>query len=597
MMIKSLHAKLESLSLNIIDFDTSFFMFNEQGEAEPMFAHLHTLALIRASPSLHVIASRHLPLDFSKLPPSLTVLNLNDKDVIRVSPTETPINTLPRLLKRLGATVSTNFTSAVTEPSDMDAILADWSKAPEDLEYIRNLQWTKDLPQHTWMPRNLRFGRFDHFCFPWTLQHALASVSPHLAELSLLPIDYDSFTSNSTSWAAMLPKNLQKLSIEAPTYAPIEQNALLPQAPITRTPLLISAGELAQMPKTIKNLFFEHASFDWGTFPSSGTDSNKMDVSEAENALQGIWPSQLERLAFILGASRPGLLSLLPRSLRSIDITYAPETTTIETSKFYAGELENFSKLQTLSIVSAVQTSLIEFEGLLPQSLTSLTLKTWMTSSGGLSKYSLEKLPDSITYLDVHISGTDCANPNSAKPLYKIPAKLDVLKVNIWYCGWFSVLPPALRHLSVADLNSVTIENGSEIDLFSTLPTSLTYLKLTGHIRGLKSPSTLTFSSYSFSTLPNLVDVHCAFSNGQFPSSVIRSLPKSLKSLSLRLEKLQADDAPFLPSCLQSLTLGAFVPWNLEYIRKHWPPMAYMSIPKREMETIEFVKGRVSELS
>lgn len=586
-MIKSLHKNLETLSLTVADFSTSFFLYNAVEERENMFQSLHTLTIIRR-------ARNPAPLNFTFLPPSLTELNLDDDD-IRVSKVLCPVlSTLPRRLKRLGADLTVYFETTnrrnnetSESPSTFDVIRNDWSEAPEDLEYIRTLRWKPDSPETAWMPRTLTSGHFDHFRYPWTYQHAVNNTPPGLTEISLLPIDYSSFTANHTTWVAMLPKTLRTLSVWAPTYAPPTPGVFIMAPPLTTSPLIITAIELSCMPRTITNLLVEHAIFDWDTFP---------DVNANSMQLGRLWPPKLEALSFLLEDSRPGLLSLLPRSLHRMRIIYSPTSLGDHSSKIHVGETENISTLQNLTIISTAHTSLIEFEGSLPRSLTSLSLVSWDSASNGLSRSSFENLPDSITYLELHLACDDDANAHQADSPWKLPAKLDVLKVSTWHCAWFSFLPPNLRHLSISKLTGVDTTNSSENDLFSTLPKHLTDLKLTGTIVGQEKGKLLSFSPLSFSTLRHLIEVHCAFSNGHFPSAIIRNLPASLRVLSLRLETLKAEDAPFLSPWIKSLALGAFVPWKEDFIRKYWPPMSFTSLPTSHKETIEFVKSRISEL-
>ena len=229
------------------------------------------------------------------------------------------------------------------------------------------------------------------------------------------------------------------------------------------------------------------------------------------------------------------------------------------------------------------------------------TLKRLNCEGINFSRASFELLPDSITWLqttkpcasDVNVDDSedssidigcdDSSEDDRDTELLRLPARLETLIFDegIWDMADFGALPRSLTSLTLQKIRNFRLPSS---DIFEALPTCMRWLKIS-NIPNTRTPH--QFPDSCFSTLQELEMLWFAVDDAVFNEDVLKTLSRRLTELRLRLGRLTAKGASFLPPRLLEVDFGYNIKWSPEIIA-HWP-MAFSKsnrLPEKESQEV-----------
>lgn len=508
-----------------------------------------------------------LPSDYLGLPSTLTRLTVTRLESSVKSPLL--MSFLPRALKTLEASVTVRFPSISTPQHAI--MLDDWSKSPPELEEVTEIAFF-NITTVEWMPRSLITVSCKEFgSHPWDAAMA-RSVPPKLESLTLSIPDYESLDAANTTWYNALPSCLTHLEL------------VLDARDIQC--LYIHASIIESLPRTLTSIKSDSLIFDWQSL-------REMVLLEGDEALEMKWPKNLWSLDYWLDQLLMGDLALLPDSLRHLNI----HKIRISSDKF-GGKPMCFNakelpfSLQTLYFRANPEVPITfgECEAReMPQSLRSLVIESEFPGTG-LKVESLEKLPNSLTSLNVRLVRQEVDEWLGERTI-KLPTRLEELSISDWHARDFSSFPPTLRLLTITTLHGASDDTsaGTPSNIFQNLPPSIQMIT----VSTLTPISKPEFSPFSFSSLPALASIFL-LGIGTFPASLLQHLPPKLTRICVTLQSFNASiDAPFLPPLLQGAQFGPELDWKDPILAQHWPVRAIFSIPPNMTVTSEIIKRRL----
>lgn len=411
----------------------------------------------------------------------------------------------------------------IPEPSNINA----WSSLPPGVHTIGILDLGAFITDYSAFPANLRECR--DFSLENATAQTLETVPPHLSTLGLWY--HSGCTIPCSSWAA-IPRTLTSLSVSFDTLETLGSEVV---AALPRTLIFLNAS----------------AGFDWA------------DIEAGLSRNANLWPSTLKSMKTI---GEAGAFHLFPPSLVELKL-----------STYNRGPVGDFSPLPSglLKLVLSASSSLDEDqEFTFPARLTKLKVR----ANAPLSKASISRLPSNLTYLSLSLqeSVKDMLELGDPTMALLLPPGLTTLLIDGWAWSWLPALPRSLTRLSISEMTSYKDEMlAQELDLFSTLPTSLTDLSMSS------SEELPTLSPRSFSSLTNLRNLSVR-GLGYIDSAVLGVLSKRLVSLKMTLETLPASSCAFLPNMpnLEVLELGPRVDYHTLHAVMNWPDGAEHPNPK-----------------
>lgn len=571
--LNSLSKSLESLVIR--SEDSEAFLFDKDNDRY-QYSHLlnfHTEML----PNLYSLSLGSLDSElpalqvpsFPSLPPTLTYFNISA--IYDGHGWSRFLAALPRALRVLDAKLTVKI----------DAII-DPSAAPPNLERIASIELIgvngKDGSPDTleWLPRSLTHARLTFLLKSlWTLEHA-RSLPPLFESLTLAKVDLASF-SRVPYWVALLPKSLTRLEFDAREFSDDHVDPLL------------TAADIDLLPRTIKTLkSFSSELFDWNSL---------------RTASQLNWPPHLTKLGFRPGSSSkllPGDIGLLPRTVLHLEIIELSidNATLVDGFAYLDGKLLP-PRLQTLTAVGLMADVCLKAstdpEFKLPSTLTDLSFlchadTTWLgwEDRNRAAARNWTCLPDSLTQLRWR-TALDPTADFSALALAKCLIKL---KVGEWQDTNLKDLPRTLQRLHI-DAFTRTLSKPDSWSLLEHLPSALTSIKIFRYITSKdKINEDFPYSPTSFSHLSQLktlsINLLCCFT-----SEVLVHLPRSLRSLDIRLNAITEKDLPNIPPKLRVMNLGHSLDPKLPSLCQYWPLRAIKSIPWGKWELHSNTANRI----
>lgn len=484
------------------------------------FPRLHTLelnnnSLLRAS---SMFDAKQV-LDFAALPPTLTCLRTSQIELDRRQ--SRLFSLLPRGLLRLESRLS-----AATAPSDCAAV-------PPNLNFIEDYipPWGEGF---AWMPTTLtgNFGRLS-----WSLKLA-RTLPPSLSSLKIDWIEHDTFVEADSHWTAYWPPKLESLTLQ-----------LLSENDATND----LAAQLVSFPQSLTRLSWGPSPGSWASFVETASD-------------QLSWPPLLHTLWIKDCIIQPEDIHLLPKTLKSLSFALqtgmVSEPITLDASLLPPA-------LTYLTVDCMVARANLIIKDYLPSTLTQLSIDFGTLGSHGLVESSLQGLHRLDSLTDLKVSSADY----SQDFMPTLPAKLTSLWISTWKSSWLQVLPRSLYILEIPCLLCDDLDVHHELDFFHGLSPRLTSLV----IHKVENPVSTVYIKplliKDFPTLPNLTTLKIPGERFTFTSSVIRTLPKGLRIMTFPFERIDEEDAPFIPTGLRYIHLGTVIsqtPLPL-YLADHWP--------------------------
>ena len=406
--------------------------------------------------------------------------------------------------------------------------MKDWAAAPPSLELIDRIvtpyYYNREAFDCSWMPR--------------TLTH-----------INYLGKDRKVFSMTPSSYST-LPSGLRKINLDISNVwvsSDVEYTEVLPRHLTDLTVdywgMLITVNDLRLLPSTLRSLRISIFTMYW------------YDIkSEVLASSSPIWPSSLNLLE--LGAFPPSYVSILPKSLSSLKLTFDQSQAFERDPKdgeMFILQSSDFPPALThldLTFQFSKTDRRIRFDGLLPTGLTSLSLNSHKDGHVELHSQSLKvSLPPSLTSLAARFFRPKYASyfDFSRYPLLK---SLKYLRSSMNLASMV-LLPIGLETLELHELDAGPLL--SPLGLPSSLPPTLTRLG----IKGWRWNRTHEYAQFLRDSLPHLKCLQCLkLPKLPLPSDILRYLPNSLKELHIDLLTLDLEDLQFLPSRLQS---GRFV--------------------------------------
>lgn len=511
-------------------------------DIERRFPRLTTLKLLGFS-DLHQLSGPEL---LCGLPPYLTTLGY----LVGIQLDPQQLSTLPPSLVRLEASLIINFEGGLPPPS-----MLEWASNSR-LEWISGLSVNQGAATDmSWLPQSLLHCTFpEHTLTP----EFLGSLPPKIESIAVEKLNEEAFRAKGLDWMAHLPAALKSVKFTIPPS--------------------LSTG-IGLLPQTLTSM----SSVNFG---ASFSDQSSLMASNKKEIV-ALWPPTLRSMIFERLHQQVDL-SFLPRSLQSLTFVEAPSTSrsqvSIDTKIFPP-------KLTTLHIEHP--DTFCQYRGdQFPRHLTSLTIIEVLGEKygipSGLNRSSFETFPDSLTALNVTMDLPYFENAAQGPP--RLPKHLESLSLNIWHREWTKLLPRSITALTIKQLHgSSKVTQSMTTDFLNQLPQGLVKLHvgkfgppvvilrgfsphdLLGHAHdeAKDKTSVVNFTDDCFAHLTHLRDLSIRF--GLFSSAALRSLPRDMKNLEIVLEKLDAEDAPFIPPHLKYMQLGPHIDTKAEFLGQHWP--------------------------
>lgn len=515
-------------------------------ELDSLFPRLHTLVIPTGTHSSNLFpalpssltrldATIHMrydqgPSHFSRLPPSLLQLN-----------------------GRLSWFIPKSGEAAVAE------IRRDCANAPAGLQKIpdtfplRQASGSSNSPLfECWLPKSLLVADWE--TYPWSPTIA-RTMPPHLLELKLDDSDIAPF--EDSNWIAEIPRTLTKLGIKRHTNAKRKVDFAsyahcLPPA-LTSLTLL---GDLG---------FTRGAFGNW-------------------SALSGnhFWPSNLQTLKLIDFWIKPSDIVTLPRTVKKLQLSVSSATTTSEHPRR--------PKLHTALLPSSMTALKLEWtpEVAVELSLTKFNLLTCTLSFQGDEPIALPTssffaaFPASLVSLKAeNIIAQSTLPPTNVASLLPSLRRLELQGAD-WES--FEHIPRGVTCLRIQSLSGIAssplLADGK---LLQHLPTSLKTIEFGDQTIGLPDDFELPTQHFDHLTFLQHLSITAALTES---SSMLRNLPRGLRSLRLKMKELTEDELQFLPKRLESCDLGYSTPTLVEHLPfKCLARLGYVGIVQKVAQT------------
>lgn len=428
---------------------------------------------------------------FQSLPSTLTFLAI---DNVSITESYVPVMAaLPRSLVRLEARIDVLWDC---DAAGVESIKADWLQSPPNLKYISHL-FVTDIPPPTtqWLPQKIFFGSVNSESSDrLSVQQSYLPTGIHSAVLII---------THEPNWETFLPAGIESLTMSAWDTVEVQPPLL---------PISLRTLDLAN---------------SW---------SLHFDITDDSNENADFWPPRLSDL-HISQTWYDVDLEHLPRTLEHLSLQLSLSSPTVNASKFPPN-------LTSLSLATCYYRSLYYIYGSFPATLTSLDIRSSeMTVGASASKATFELISrtTSLRYLSI-------AAPNdvirAGDEPWPLPPHLTSYNVSCWHSKWISSLSASLTNIEIGTLH---INGESSTKVFENFPSSTTSL-IVADIAWGQTP--VLFSPVSFARLPHLRTLSIS-KIAQFPSSVLRHLPRNLRSLQICFDSLKDEDKAFIPPLLR----------------------------------------------
>ena len=288
-------------------------------------------------------------------------------------------------------------------------------------------------------------------------------------------------------WLSALPKHLTYLDLHL------------------ETPIAVAVADLPRM--------LTHCIVNTLDLLAEQEESQKKGIKTTHETLD--WPPSLSFLEARLPGVDKGVLTLLPHTLTDLYIYSLNEDHEI---RFDGRELP-----PGLQKLHARFESNLNIFGALPSSLTYLKIALYGPDGPLTTLSSWSILPPSLTYLKVSLSLPNTFGVLRKNTVVTLPPNLVTFNTWQFHIDWFSTLPRNLRHLSISGVQGTldaVPEKASAV--FSALP-ALETIRLNYGLGGAHPPAEV----------------------GRFPSASLRSLPPTLKSISIPREDDESGDLSY----------------------------------------------------
>lgn len=493
-----------------------------------LFPRLHTLGL--GTMQLETSAETAI------LPPTITHLEATLRlTYSRSTNHNNVISSLPRSLTRVYS-VNIHYDKARPRTDSSAFLIQDWADAPPNFAEIDHLYFPFYVSDLSWIPRKMQHGTIADLGSRNSQQ--LQKLPPLLQTAEISSKD----TPNSyPDWKLEVPKSLTSLALG--------------------TPIISFPEHLVTLPRTLTELSFAHVA-------QSMEPLRSYMSSISLEAWRFVWPPHLTSMTWPWGQVTPSDINMLPKTLLQLTLGVKPESGDAENIRIDSSYLP--PSLTSLSL-HACAADFVTFTNKMPP-LTRLSLAgdVWDRRilehfPSTLVSFSMDRTFSQLEYYDYLIT-------NDLKPwLFK---NLTLLAVPEWTLNWFQFLPRTLESFTAhntwasgtynRDLDSNDLIEG----YYAHLPSTLTYLKLNGHV-STNSPFCKASPLRLFSHLTQLR--HLSLDMGRGISSFrLRDLPRSLIWLQMGLDDLLKSDAPFIPPLL---TYFGGVPQSClkPFLVPYWP--------------------------
>ena len=456
------------------------------------------------------------------IPKSLTMLQVNTIEFNSAA----DFLALPRTLVNLHCNVDWKF-------FDLARNANDWQSCPDTLTHVRNIN---HIPAEALacLPRSIHYESVSNLTEVWTLDSA-RTAPPLIEALTVYRVEHAQFEHAFTDWVSELPKGL--------VWLDLYHHGRLPFAPyIEHLPASLTFLSVAN--GSVYNPYM-----DW--------DAIK-DLVERKGGVDNLWPSKLLFLELYAQSTLPCHIKLMPRSLTSLSIEIDSEDwdeSVVEASDLPPNlKTLSFSEYDTMEHHNLV----FSMNGNPPASITAFNARATHVI---FDANCLKNFSNALRSLDIVLP---VSIPSRDHPLvgpFYLPPQLTLLCVTNFCYEWFGAIPKSVTHLTFFDLHgSGRIINGGgndgsdgnvssdSFDPFSELPSDLKYLWID---ESQLDDVSIYFPLCSFKALSQLEHLHIS-SKHRFTSKVLRNFPSSLRTLQIEMDRLEDEDAPFVPSRLFS---------------------------------------------
>ena len=601
-IMRSLPNTLESLAITSYDFEHSIWNSEDveyipdfkhettytRGkshaiEFETLFPRLHTLKLNR--PTRTGLSSSEL---IPALPASLTHLeaplmlrysksgsdnkNGSDGNDSKQSPSICHLSRLPPNITHLGP-ISWRWEGT----AGFDAMRRDFANAPPSLQTLvfdSSLLWEDDTGDKTtfcecWLPKSLTKVNWPLYNSPpWT--PTLARTMPsQLHTLRMGNVDLASFDNTHTNWVADLPRSLTSLFV-----APLNDLVAYPPNDFTKY------GRF--LPPHLTDLtLYNSEGFSSGMF-------GDWSVISGDN----YWPSTLKSLKLEHFWIESNAVVNLPKTLETLVLSVSTSVTPEAGPRavFHARTLPPNLTSLNLSWTSqmALNLGLTNFT-----SLQSLTLKFEAEQSAGLpTTHLFDRLPKSLTSLNLLNVGIRAPIEGQSLSDLELPNLTSLEAAWLYSIDLFKHLPRGIRTLDMGLLRDVTIAESpllADGQLFKDLPPTLTMLSIDFDLDEVES-----IPVQSLNHLPFLKHLNIA-TTPSMPSSILRSLPRSLTHLQLNVTEWNEDDLSYILPQLHVCYLENITPTVVKYMSLR--SLACLDLNEVSSEVWDIAQTRVRQAS
>lgn len=482
--------------------------------------------------------------DLPGLPSKLTRLSTQSLDTSLEH--QRLLSLLPRSLTRLSGILGLSLMQD-DEPygfCEQQPPVDDWNGSPPHLERT-GMIYTKYPGVITvdWLPRTVTRCELPSVYELWTATLA-RSLPPLLQNLSVGTIDTDSFAEQQVNWAESLPRSLTELR-----FCPQEEHL-----DHSRVALGKAIGLLPRGLKVL-DIFYGHVHNlpPWEQILFNN-DSPSSDLINWPPALDSLcvnsYNLQFSDLHF-LGSQ---ILTVTWR-MKHLDYTKSHQIIGAKLPK-------NLTSLACEAYYADLPSLSVSIEGLLPSSLTHFTMFDEQSCVGPkFDRDCFEALPPSLTYLALAITGVfEKDDP------WTLPPSLRTLILNGWHIKALKSIPRSMTSLELYELNGCL---GTDcLDLAGDLPPGLRTLRLNVSDY-ITNTETFPATDY-FASLP-LLDTLSVDLPLKFRPSILRELPRSLKSLSISIDALDEENASFIPPRLSFCFLNAGDLLQQAWLLEKWP--------------------------
>lgn len=433
---------------------------------------------------------------FACLPPSLTRLSTTP---LQFSVGHRQLLTyLPRSLRVLRAEVRLfDFDSMVRQltPEQNSCPLEDALQAPPALESISSIRCTEK--SHIWLPKTLKNGSV-HLTV--AVSQTLANLPPGLSSLQINDVE----GLDQAGWTAELPPNLTSLDLAA---LPGDKCSLGPN--------------IATLPSTLAYLTVGFVNFiDWGAIKAHPPQSR--------------WPPHLTHISCYLDPTEPiEWIPHLPQYLRSLELSISARHTFRAIPQINLSDFPSLTSLAVAPITDHCAKVQILGDGPFLRRLFTVGRIDRLPT---MDQSTFERLPTCLTELCATISRIPGAT-------WTFPPRLTCLHLEQMPCSWINAIPRSVTRLFLKDVVNLKMPI-----LLAGMPTKLEHFALDATVWEQR------LDDVDFSSLKHLRTLSIS-RFAKLPSSVLMTLPKCLKELTISLDVLCGSDFCFIPPRLTKFEL------------------------------------------